>query len=136
MRRFEDEFSRRRTRILLISFADERWGRAFLEETETPFSLLLDPQLEVYRAYGLGRSALRSYSPSTIWTYLKAMATGRKVRMTPQGDPHQMGGDFLVGADRRLILARPSRTPADRPDVAQLLAALDSDSQGAAPSAG
>ena len=41
-------------------------------------------------------------------------------------DPHQMGGDFIVDKEGRMILIHPSQTPADRPSVIALLDALSS----------
>lgn len=125
LRRFAAEFEKRGTRIVLISFGEEHWARAFLEETGSPFPLLLDPQMESYRAFGLHRSVARTYAPATIWYYLKALLSGRKIHLKARGDAHQMGGDVLVGRDGRLLYRYCSRQPADRPAVQRLLEVLD-----------
>ena len=127
LRRFADEFRKRDTQILLISFGTESWARAFAEETQAPFPLLLDPELNAYRAYGLRRSMLRTFAPATVWHYLKAMLQGRKVNLKSRGDPAQLGGDFLADRGGRLIWSHRSAQPADRPKIQQLLDRLDSE---------
>ena len=42
-----------------ISFGAEHWARAWLQETGSPFPLLLDPERATYRTYGLGSSFIR-----------------------------------------------------------------------------
>ena len=109
-------------KVLLISFGSPDEARAWRRETGVPFPILFDPQRSVYAAYGLGRSALRSWSPSTLAFYLRALFRGERLP-APRGDPHQMGGDFLLDRSGRLLLAHLSRDPVDRPDIATLLAA-------------
>ena len=129
LRRLAPEFQQRKTRILLICFAQERWARAFLEETGSPFPLLMDPERESYRAFGLKSSVARTYfSPATIWYYAKAILKGRKIHPKPRGNPHQMGGDFLIDCDGSLLLAHPSREPADRPSVEAILEKMGKES--------
>lgn len=123
LRQRQDEFERLNVQILLISFGTEYWAKVWLEETGAPFPLLLDPERRVYRAYGLGRSVLRVWSPKVLWRYLRLMMAGRRLKPV-QGDPHQLGGDFIVDAKGIVRLAHPSRDPTDRPPVEKLLKAL------------
>lgn len=85
--------------------------------------MLIDHEREVYRMFGVERSFWRSWGPSTFITYARLMLRGRRWRGI-QGDSTQLGGDFIVGSDGRLLFAYPSRTPSDRPSVERLLAAL------------
>ena len=129
LRRLAHEFQQRKTRILLVCFAQEHWARAFLEETGSPFPLLMDPERESYRAFGLKSSLARTYfSPATIRYYAKAILMGRKFHPKPRGNPHQMGGDFLIDCDGSLLLAHPSREPADRPSVEAILEKMGKES--------
>jgi peroxiredoxin len=91
-----------------------------MEETCSPFHLLLDPERTVYRAYGLERSLRRSWTLKTIWQYVKLMAAGRRWRGI-QGDSTQLGGDFVVDRSGIVRLAYRSHDPTDRPSVDQLL---------------
>ena len=129
LRQRQDEFSRLNVQVLIISFGTEYWAKVWLEETGAPFPLLLDPERRVYRAYGLGRSVLRVWSPKVAWHYLRLMMAGRRLKPI-LGDPHQLGGDFIVDPGGTVRLAHPSRDPTDRPSVEALLKALRETAKG------
>lgn len=113
------------TRVLIITFGSLLGAKTWLEETCSPFQLLLDPEREAYQAYGLERSYTRSWNLRTIWTYVKLLASGRKWRGI-QGDSAQLGGDFIVDSQGVLRLAYRSHDPIDRPSVYDLLENLRS----------
>ena len=121
--RAKTEFERLGARIVLITFGHPYWARAWREETGVDFPILLDEERKTYRAYGLERSASRTYSPRTLWFYVKKVLRGESLRPA-KGDPLQLGGDFVITPDGRIALAHPSREPVDRPSVAELLAAI------------
>ncbi len=75
-------------------------------------------------AYGLGTTAVRLLSPQVLLYYLKGLVTGSQIHLVPRGDPRQLGGDFLVDGNRQLFYRKVSRHPADRPQIADLLAAI------------
>jgi hypothetical protein len=58
-----------------------------------------------------------------MWHYLKLRLRGQKL-LPVQGDPHQLGGDFIVDAAGIIRLSHPSKDPVDRPPVEDLLASL------------
>jgi len=119
----EAELKQLNVQVLTISFGAESWARGWLHETGSPFPLLLDPERRTYAAYQLRSSFLRSWGPNVLWRYLKLMLAGERLRPA-QGDPHQMGGDFIVDASGIIRLAHPSQDPVDRPPVDVLLATL------------
>ncbi len=110
-------------RVLFITFGHAYWAEAWRAETGVGFPILLDQARTVYRAYGLERSLRRTYSPRTLLFYAKKFLRGEGWRPA-RGDPRQLGGDFVVGADGRIVLAHPSRDPIDRPSVNTLLEAI------------
>jgi peroxiredoxin len=120
--RFAGDFADLNTEVLIVSFGAERQARAWLDETGTPFPLLLDPDRSVYRAYGLERSVLRTWTPRVIWYYIRQFAAGRLGRV--EGDPHQLGGDFIIDRDGIIRLAYREWDPVDRPPVASLLVVI------------
>jgi peroxiredoxin len=109
--------------VVAISFGTPYWARVWLQETEAPFPLLLDPTHHSYQAYGLERSRLRAYSPKTLLYYLRAAVTGEK-SLGNRGDTGQLGGDFIVDAAGIMRLAYASQEPVDRPSIQTLLAVL------------
>ena len=123
-----DELEALNTRVLVITFGSFPLAQAWLEETCTPFHLLLDSERVAYRAYRLERSFLRSWGPKTIWRYVRLLAAGRKWRGI-QGDSAQLGGDFIVDTNGVIRLAYRSHDPTDRPSVAHLMKILQQHNQ-------
>lgn len=123
MRRHAGEFPHLNTEVLIVSFGVEQWARDWLRETEVPFPLLLDQDRRVYQAYGLERSALRAWAPRVLWYYIRQLAAGRRLHSI-EGDPHQLGGDFIIDRNGIVRLAHRERDPIDRPPVAGLLDVL------------
>jgi len=113
------------TNIYVISFGAAPLARRWLDETEVPFTLLLDPERAAYQAYGLERSLLRSWGAKTVWRYARLLVSGCRWQGI-QGDSGQLGGDFVVDAQGTIRLAYPGRVPTDRPAIEQLLAVLQS----------
>ena len=95
----------------------------WLDETNTPFTLLLDPERKAYRAYGLEYSLHRSWGLNVWQRYAQLLFKGRKWRGI-QGDSGQLGGDIIVDSNGRIRLAYRSHDPTDRPDIHTLLNAL------------
>lgn len=120
----EDKLEALNTQTVVISFSDEFWARGWLEDTQSPFPLLLDANLNAYHAYGLERSVWRSWSPKTLWYYYRKRKAGAELHEI-QGDPNQLGGDFVVDSSGVLRLSYLSRNPTDRPSVEQLWDVLE-----------
>ena len=85
--------------------------------------MLLDQDRQVYQAYGLRRSLIRSWNPATLWFYLRILLIGRKWRGI-WGDSNQLGGDFIIDAAGVFRLVHPSQTATDRPAVDDLFTVL------------
>ncbi|MBK8432150.1 MAG: redoxin domain-containing protein [Chloroflexi bacterium] len=117
------EFSARGANIVTVSFDTPYWSHAWLQETQSPFPFLVDREHIAYRAYGLEVSRRRSWSLATLWYYAKAKAQKRPT-FGKRGNPHQLGGDFIISPAGILRLAHPSQEPTDRPPLEQLLTAL------------
>ena len=119
----KDDFESLKTNVVTISFGTPYWARIWLEETRSPFPLLLDEERAAYRAYGLERSLLRSWGWQTISYYARSLWNGEEWRGI-RGDSGQLGGDFIVDSKGIVRLAYPSRNPTDRPPVEELLSVL------------
>lgn len=109
---------------MLISFSAQEAARQWRQETGAGFPILLDPGRVVYCAYGLERSARRTWTLRTLGYYAAAILRGDRLRKA-QGDPHQLAGDFVIDGGGIIRLAYRSIDPADRPSVEMLLRAVE-----------
>ena len=119
----KQHFESLKSDVVIISFGSPYWARIWLEESQSPYPLFLDPDRAAYRAYGLDRSLLRSWGLRTLSYNAKALLKGEEWRGI-RGDSGQLGGDFIVDAKGIVRLAHPSRDPTDRPPVEELLTIL------------
>jgi len=109
--------------VLLLTFSSEAQAWNWREESQIGFRLLRDTNRQVYRAYGLESSLLRSWQPKVWIKYARLMLGGRTWRGI-QGASGQLGGDFIVDRQGVVRLAYRSRDPTDRPPVTGLLVEL------------
>jgi hypothetical protein len=112
--------------VLAISFTPAAKAAVFLEKHPVPFQLLCDPNREAYRAFELGRTWwLRILNPLVLGRYLRILVRGRKPLKPDEGDDlMQLGGDFVLDAERRLVFAYASKNATDRPAVDALVQAV------------
>lgn len=110
--------------VALITFTRQRNLRGYRSRFRLPFPVLADESRATYRAYGLGRGPWwRVWGPATLRTYARLLRRGATLQR-PNEDTSQLGGDFVVDGDGRIVYAYRSRGPADRPPVDELVAAV------------
>jgi len=110
-----------RVRPILVHMGDEASGKNFFAAYGLDdWSRISDPELKLYRAYGLERGRVAQLSsPFVWWRGFKAAILQGHAFGTPRGDIRQMPGTFLV-RDGRIIAAHRYATAADRPDYCDL----------------
>ncbi len=88
-----------------------------------PFPTICDPDRVAYRYFGLERGRWSMFfRRGVIVRYLRLILGGWRPRRGAEGeDMLQLGGDFIVSADRHLLYAHRSNDPADRPAAAELV---------------
>jgi hypothetical protein len=95
-----------------------------LMDAGTPFPCLVDADRRLYRALGLWRVGLRTVlDPSTYLNYWRAWRRGAR-QGEISGDPRQLSGVAIVGADGRLRWRYVSRTIGDYPSLTTVLAGI------------
>jgi len=87
-----------------------------------PLPTVCDPDRAAYRYFGLDRGRWTMFFHwSVLSRYLGLIFTGwRPYRGEAGEDMLQLGGDFILSADRHLLYAHRSNDPADRPAAAEL----------------
>ena len=109
--------------VVTVSFGPAQWAPIWLQETQSPFPLLLDVERVAYRAYGLDSSLRRAWSVQNLRYYAQAKRQGRET-FGNRGDTNQLGGDFVIDPNGRIRLAHPSYEPTDRTAVSTILSLL------------
>ena len=110
--------------VLVVSFEPSQRIPVYVEARGWPFSVVSDPTREAYQAFGLGSAGwLTLLGPRVFVKYVQLMARGYWPGIS-DFDVHQLGGDFVIDADRRIVFAHRSKDPADRPAADVLLSAL------------
>jgi peroxiredoxin len=112
--------------VLVISFTPPAKVAAYLAKYPMPFPVVSDPELRAYHSLGMGRTTWGSMlRPAVIGRYLLKMLRGWLPKKPGEGeDVLQLGGDFVLDGNRRLVYAHPSKNPTDRPAAAELLHAV------------
>jgi hypothetical protein len=111
--------------VILISFGTLEGAQRWLQETESPFIMLLDHERKVYSHLGLRTSPAKVWNTKTLMYYAEQKRLGRKLHsMFSDDDPNQMGGDFVIRKDAKVTLCHKSDTPTDRPTAEVLLSHL------------
>ena len=110
-------------KVVVVTFDVDWMARAYVEQTQLPWPLLIDHDRNLYRSYGMDRAGWWSiYGPASIWNYLKLIfLRGRRIEK-PGSDYRQLGGDVLIAPDGTVRLHFVSRSPHDRPTVESILA--------------
>lgn len=110
--------------VVLVTFAPARVLRGYRARLGLPYPVLADAERTAYAAYGLGRGPWwRVWGPATWRRYSQLLRAGRRLQRV-QDDTLQLGGDFVIGRDGRILLAHRSKGPADRPPVDDLVSAV------------
>ncbi|WP_448335778.1 AhpC/TSA family protein [Bellilinea sp.] len=119
----QPEFEQNGISIALVTFEEGYWLERWRETTQIHFTILLDPQKNLYQAFGLQRSIRRTWNLPTLWFYAQKLLRGEKLIATG-GDLHQLGGDFILDQNGQIVLAYYSHDPTDRPQPNTLLQSI------------
>lgn len=113
--------------VRVISFSSPGRVKAFLDRHPLPFPVVADPDRKAYAAFSLGKTSWSQIlRPASIFRYVGLMFRGWRPHASESGDDlMQLGGDFVLDRNRRLVFAYPSREPTDRPSSAILLRAIE-----------
>lgn len=124
MREYDQEITKSRGRVAVISFARPEQLRHFADRLGHPFLWLADPERHSYRHLGLGRRGLFAIAPpGAVLGYIRLMIRGRVWR-PQQLDLAQMGGDFVFDREGNLTLRHIGSSSDDRPAIEDVMSAF------------
>ena len=88
-----------------------------------PLPTVCDPDRAAYSSFGLDRGPWSMFFRwNVLARYVRLIFTGWRPHRGEAGeDMLQLGGDFILSADRHLLYAHRSNDPADRPAAADLV---------------
>ena len=101
-------------KIKIVTFDNVHMAKAYAEQTELEWPLLLDTKRQLYSAYGMGKGSWWSLAnPVAIARYIWLILRGHAGK--PGSDLFQMGGDVLIDPDGIVRMHLASAGPHDRP---------------------
>jgi hypothetical protein len=112
--------------VLAVSFTPPDKAAAYLARHPLPFPAVVDPERKAYQTFELGRTTWgRLMTPRVLAGYLKLMLRGWWPAKPVEGEEVlQLGGDFVLDADRRLVFAFRSAEATDRPPAEAIVQAV------------
>lgn len=124
MRAIAEQVAERDAELTLIGSGSPEQGSAFGERTATPFRILADPELVGYRAMELRSRLYGGFRRQTLPRLIRAWLAGFRGHGT-QGDPHQLGGVFIITPEHEVVYSYYSQTLDDRVSPYEIVEALD-----------
>ena len=112
--------------IVMVGNGNRYFAEAFREEFELAATLLLDTDLEAYRAAGLRRGLVETLSPRLLGNAIRAYTGGAR-QVGIKGDPWQLGGVFVFARGGELAFEHRSREAGDHASASEIEAALPID---------
>ena len=110
---------------MVVASGTREGGLQWLETYKSPFPLLLDWDLMLYRMFGIRRLLKVAWDLNVFIAYAEAVAKGRVDNIAYSGDDVTViGGDFITNASGKLIYSYCSKEQYDRPPVDDLLKVL------------
>lgn len=113
---------------MMVGIGTESNAREWQEANKIkfPFTLVLDPEMKLYRELGLKRTAVGVWTVPVLVDFAEKMIAGKLDLEHFEGDDlHLMGGDFVTDSTGKLVLAHGGVSSEDRPSVDAILFALD-----------
>jgi len=124
LRRSEDEITKRGARLVAIGTGDARYARAFIDDEDIDFPVLLDEEGEAAAAASVKRGKLMDLvGPRTAAGVAKAVAAGkRQHKIGKRGN--QLGATFVLGPGDRVRYEHLDGDVSDHAPIEEVLAAL------------
>lgn len=110
--------------MAVVTFEADALARAYVEDTNLAWPLLVDRDRTLYQDYSMDRAGLwQVWGPRSLWPYVVA-ASRLRLPKIPTDDVNQRGGDVLIDGSGVVRLHHVGQTSVDRPSIDSLLATV------------
>ena len=121
LQQVKEQLERLGISVYIITFDSDQLAKAYVEQTDLPWPMLIDGERSVYDAYHMKHGSWWAImNPVSIWGYIKLMLQGRRPGKSGK-DYKQLGGDVLIDPKGEVVLHHASTGPHDRAGVESLL---------------
>lgn len=126
-------FGKNFSQIFLICFFSLSGAQKWRSETNFPYPLFIDKDRTFYKLLNLKRSIFVTWNKNSLAFYGEKMKNGQNLPVPYQkaeteteaeDDIHQMGGDLIIDSQGTIFFIHRSRTSTDRPEIQNLMTAL------------
>lgn len=109
---------------MAIGTGDARYARAFIDDEEIPFPVVIDGDGDAAEIAAVGRGGvLQLAGPKTVAGALKATAAGHRQHRTGKR-PRQLGATFVIGPGDVLTYEHLDGDVSDHAPFEEIMAAL------------
>jgi len=118
----KDKFVVRKIAVVVVTFESLEGAKNWIEETGSNLPVYVDPNRKMYDLFGLSRSISKVFHSEVMRYYGEGLVKQGSVPQSHgQSDFLQMGGDFTVSQDGKLVFSYPSQNASDRPHIKDIL---------------
>jgi peroxiredoxin len=111
-------------KLVVVGNGTPEQAADFQSEQNLAFPLLVDPEMNAYRAAGLKRGITDAVNLRMFRHGVRALRKGFRQART-QGDPWQLGGVFVITPTGEVPYRQISREAGDHPEAVEILNALE-----------
>ena len=123
MREFTQQFEELGARLVVVGNGQPHHAARFRDDFDLDFPLLVDPEMNAYRAAGLRRDLGSTFDRRLVKNSMRALKEGFRQKSV-QGDPWQQGGAFVIDPDGEVLFSYISQVGGDHVDPQDLLETL------------
>ena len=124
MRDLKPRLDAQDVRLVAIGLADLERARAFRDEHQLEFPLLVDADRRAYRAAGFTQANLLHIFRRDNFKWRSRAKSGGHCQTKLGANPMQLGGTLVLAPDGRVLLEYPSKTFGDTATNELILSAL------------
>lgn len=109
-----------------MTFFKEDTAVEWKKETNCKYPVVCDEKRLLYKHFGFLSSIQQTWCIRTQIWYAEQICQGRAVIPVREGDdPHQLGGNIIVGGEGKIEMIYYCSSPADRPSLDDMLNVIE-----------